>query len=29
MLVQVWEIAQQAGINKITIATGLKAKDDL
>jgi biopolymer transport protein ExbD len=28
MLVDVWEIAQQAGIKKITIATGLKAKDD-
>ena len=28
MLVSAWEIAQKAGIKKITIATGLKAKDD-
>ena len=29
MLVQAWEVAQKVGINKITIATGLKAKDDI
>ena len=29
MLVQAWEIAQKVGIKKITIATGLKAKDDV